>query len=113
MTTSATKPTLGDVFQESIEAVTMMTKKLLILTALTALFAATSAPAQTNDILGVPENELTVIVNAKDLARKRWIGRLLEPQGMDREMRFNGAGIGALIAKGNDGQPVIVKSLPD
>jgi len=83
-------------------------KKLLLLPALTALFAATSAPAQTNELLGVPEDELTVIVNAEDVTGGRKKARLLEPQ-----MRLKGAGIGALIAKGKDGQPVIVKSLPD
>ena len=88
-------------------------KKLLLLPALTALFAATSAPAQTNELLGVPEDELIVIVNAKDLAGLRKKDRLLEQQEMESEMRPKGAGIGALIAKGKDGQPVIVKSLPD
>ena len=88
-------------------------KKLLLLPALTALFAATSAPAQTNEILGVPEDELTVIVNAEDLAGLRRKEGLLEQHKMYWEMRPKGAGIGALIAKGKDGQPVIVKSLPD
>ena len=88
-------------------------KQLRLLPALTALFAATSAPAQTNELLGVPEDELIVIVNAKDLAGLRKKDRLLEQQEMESEMRPKGAGIGALIAKGKDGQPVIVKSLPD
>ena len=86
-------------------------KKLLLLPALTALFAATSAPAQTNELLGVPEDELTVIVNAEDVTGWRKRAPLLEHQKIESAMRPKGAGIGALIAKGKDGQPVIVKSL--
>jgi C-terminal processing protease CtpA/Prc len=87
--------------------------QLLLLATLTTLLSAKSVQAQTNEFFGVPGDELTVMVNGKEVTGEEKKARLLEMQKTESEMRLKGAGIGAQVARGKDGLPVIVKSLPD
>ena len=81
--------------------------------ALTVLLSATGAGAQTNQLFGVPEDELTVIVNGREVTGEEKKSRLLEQEKMESETRLKGAGIGAVVSLAKDGLPVIVRSLPD
>src|SRR5438132_5305814 len=81
--------------------------------ALTALFLATSAGAQTNQLFGVTEDELTVIVNGREATGEEKKLHLLELDKMKSETQLKGAGIGAVVSLAKDGLPVIVSPLAD
>jgi len=80
---------------------------------LTALFSATGAGAQTNQLFGVTEDELTVIVNGREATGEEKKLHLLELDKMKSETQLKGAGIGAVVSLTKDGLPVIVSPLAD
>ena len=59
--------------------------------ALMALFLATSAGAQTNQLFGVTEDELTVIVNGREATGEEKKLHLLELDKMKSETQLKGA----------------------
>ncbi len=85
---------------------------------LTALFSVAGAHAETNQLFGVAEDELTVIVNGREVTGAEKKARLQEQKESTStfpksDYRLGDAGIGAYIGLTKEGFTVILKLLPE